>query len=194
MPPRFIVHPIEPMPGRIEPMQAKLGLLPGDDAAFAYEVKWDGIRAVARLDRGHLDLTGRNGTDYKPRYPELRPLGAALGSTRAILDGEIVAFDEQGKPSFERLQSRMHLTGETAIKRRAAGGHPRTGPRGHRRQAARLRLRAGPPLRRLDQGQERPAPGGRDRRLVARRGQALGTPRGNLHRRSGRERRPARRR
>lgn len=110
---------MEPMPERIEPMKAKLGPLPGDDDAFAYEVKWDGIRAVARLDRGHLDLTGRNGTDYRPRYPELRPLGAALGSTRAILDGEIVAFDELGKPSFERLQSRMHLSGEAAIKRRA---------------------------------------------------------------------------
>ncbi len=110
---------VEPMPERIEPMKAKLGPLPSDDGAFAYEVKWDGIRAVARLDRGHLDLTGRNGTDYKPRYPELRPLGAALGSTRAILDGEIVAFDELGKPIFERLQSRMHLTGEAAVKRRA---------------------------------------------------------------------------
>jgi bifunctional non-homologous end joining protein LigD len=110
---------IEPMPERIEPMWAKLGQLPADEDAFAYEIKWDGIRAVARLDRGHIDLTGRNGTDYRPRYPELRPLGAALGSTRAILDGEIVAFDEHGKPSFERLQSRMHLTGQAAVKRRA---------------------------------------------------------------------------
>jgi bifunctional non-homologous end joining protein LigD len=107
------------MPERIEPMKAKLGKLPRDAGAFAYEVKWDGIRAVARRDRGQLDLTGRAGADYRPRYPELRPLGAALGSTRAILDGEIVAFDDQGRPSFERLQSRMHLTGETAVKRRS---------------------------------------------------------------------------
>ncbi|HEX2071757.1 MAG TPA: non-homologous end-joining DNA ligase [Thermoleophilaceae bacterium] len=110
---------VEPMPEAIEPMKARLGELPRDEDAFAYEVKWDGIRAVARIDRGHLDLTGRNGTDYRPRYPELRPLGGALGSTRAILDGEIVAFDEQGRPSFERLQSRMHLAGEAAIKRRS---------------------------------------------------------------------------
>ena len=48
---------VEPMPERIEPMQARSGDLPRDDAAFGYEVKWDGIRAVARLDRGHLDLT-----------------------------------------------------------------------------------------------------------------------------------------
>ncbi|HEX2162279.1 MAG TPA: non-homologous end-joining DNA ligase [Thermoleophilaceae bacterium] len=110
---------VEPMPEAIEPMKARLGELPRDEDAFAYEVKWDGIRAVARIDRGHLDLTGRNGTDYRPRYPELRPLGGVLGSTRAILDGEIVAFDEQGRPSFERLQSRMHLTGEAAVKRRS---------------------------------------------------------------------------
>jgi bifunctional non-homologous end joining protein LigD len=110
---------VEPMPEWIEPMKARIGTLPPDDAAFAYEVKWDGIRAIARIDRGHLDLTGRNGTDYTPRYPELRPLGRSLGSTRAILDGEIVAFDEQARPSFERLQSRMHLSGKAAIERRA---------------------------------------------------------------------------
>lgn len=110
---------VEPMPERIEPMAARTGGLPADDDAFAYEIKWDGIRAVARLDRGQLDLTGRNGTDYRPRYPELRPLGGALGATRAILDGEIVAFDEDGRPSFERLQSRMHLTDDGTIRRRA---------------------------------------------------------------------------
>jgi bifunctional non-homologous end joining protein LigD len=132
---------VEPMPERIEPMKARTGELPPDDDAFAYEIKWDGIRAVARIDRGHIDFTGRNGTDYTPRYPELRPLAAALGSTRAIVDGEIVAFDESGRPSFERLQSRMHLTGKTAIKRRSQelpvtyvifdllwlAGHPTTG-------------------------------------------------------------------
>jgi len=111
---------VEPMPEPgIEPMAAKLGGLPHDDAAFAYEVKWDGVRAVAHVDRGHIDLTGRNGTDFSRRYPELRPLGGALGATRAILDGEIVAFDESGRPSFEALQTRMHLSTEAAAKRRA---------------------------------------------------------------------------
>ncbi|MEX1141425.1 MAG: non-homologous end-joining DNA ligase [Thermoleophilaceae bacterium] len=110
---------VEPMPERIEPMKARTGELPSDDDAWAYEVKWDGVRAVAYLDRGHLALIGRNGTDFTPRYPELRGLGGALGAQRAILDGEIVAFDEHGKPSFERLQSRMHLSTEAAAKRRA---------------------------------------------------------------------------
>jgi bifunctional non-homologous end joining protein LigD len=112
---------IEPMPeaGAIEPMKAKLGRLSRDDDEWAYEVKWDGVRAVARIDRGHIDLTGRNGTDFSRRYPELRSLGGALGSTRAILDGEIVAFDDSGRPSFERLQTRMHLGTEAAAKRRS---------------------------------------------------------------------------
>jgi len=110
---------VEPMPDRIEPMKARTGPLPSDEESFAYEIKWDGIRAVAHLDRGHLDLTGRSGTDFTSRYPELRPLGGALGATRAIVDGEIVAFDDQGRPSFERLQSRMHLSTEAAAKRRS---------------------------------------------------------------------------
>ncbi len=109
---------VEPMPDFIEPMQAKLATLPREDEAFGYEIKWDGVRAIARIDRGHLDLLGRNRTDFSPRYPELRPLGGSLGSTRVILDGEIVAFDEEGRPSFERLQSRIHLSGDAAIKRR----------------------------------------------------------------------------
>ncbi len=110
---------VEPMPERIEPMKAKLGGLPREEDAFGHELKWDGIRAVAQLDRGHLELTGRAGTDYTPRYPELRALGGALGAQRAILDGEIVAFDDQGRPSFERLQARMHLATEAAAKRRS---------------------------------------------------------------------------
>jgi bifunctional non-homologous end joining protein LigD len=110
---------VEPMPERIEPMRATTGDLPQRDGDYAYEIKWDGIRAVAAIDHGHLELTGRNGTDYAPRYPELRPLGGALGATRAILDGEIVAFDGDGRPSFERLQTRMHLASEAAAKRRS---------------------------------------------------------------------------
>jgi bifunctional non-homologous end joining protein LigD len=109
---------VEPMPERIEPMTARLGDLPAADAAFGYEIKWDGIRAVAYLDHGHLELIGRNGTDFRPRYPELRPLGGALGAQRAIVDGEVVAFDESGRPSFERLQTRMHLASDAAVKRR----------------------------------------------------------------------------
>jgi len=108
----------DPMPETVAPMMAKLGRLPAQDEAFGYEIKWDGVRAVAQVDAGHVTLTGRNGTDFTPRYPEVRGLGDALGSRRLILDGEVVALDEQGRPSFERLQSRMHLASASAVKRR----------------------------------------------------------------------------
>ncbi|MEA2398188.1 MAG: bifunctional non-ous end joining protein LigD, partial [Thermoleophilaceae bacterium] len=110
----------EPMPERIVPMLARLGGLPRDQARFAFEVKWDGVRAILYSQPGRTRIQGRRLTDITEGYPELRPLGRQLGSRTAILDGEIVAFDSEGKPSFERLQRRMHLTGESRIKRRAA--------------------------------------------------------------------------
>jgi bifunctional non-homologous end joining protein LigD len=109
----------EPMPDAIEPMLARLGELPREDGSYGFEVKWDGVRAIAHVDAGHVTLTGRNGTDFTGRYPELRPMGAALGSRRLILDGEVVAFDPEGRPSFERLQGRMHLASDSAVRRRA---------------------------------------------------------------------------
>ena len=67
----------EPMPDPPQPMLACMGDLPRDDAAHGYEIKWDGVRAVGRVDSGHFDLTGRNGTDFTPRYPEMRALAEA---------------------------------------------------------------------------------------------------------------------
>jgi bifunctional non-homologous end joining protein LigD len=108
----------EPMPDRLAPMLARSGPLPADDAAYGYEVKWDGIRALLYCDHGHLRVQGRNFTDFTPRYPELRELAPGLGARRLILDGEVVAFDEQGRPSFERMQARMHLASDSAVRRR----------------------------------------------------------------------------
>jgi bifunctional non-homologous end joining protein LigD len=108
----------EPMPERVAPMLARPGSLPHDDDAYGYEIKWDGIRAVTYVDHGHLRLEGRNGTDFTARYPEVRELARTLGAGRLILDGEVVAFDEEGRPSFERLQTRMHLASDSAVRRR----------------------------------------------------------------------------
>jgi bifunctional non-homologous end joining protein LigD len=108
----------EPMPDRLKPMLARPGKLPRDEQGWGFEVKWDGIRTVAFLDHGHITLQGRNFTDFTPRYPEVRPLARELGARRLILDGEVVAFDSDGRPSFERLQSRMHLASDSAVKRR----------------------------------------------------------------------------
>jgi len=112
----------EPMPqGGIVPMLAKTGKLPPkrDQERWAYEVKWDGIRALVYSEPGRLRLETRNLRDVTAGYPELRRLNRALSSHRAILDGEIVAFDSDGRPSFARLQHRMHLTSESAIRRRS---------------------------------------------------------------------------
>jgi bifunctional non-homologous end joining protein LigD len=107
------------MPGLIRPMLARLSTLPADQAKWAFEVKWDGVRAITRSQPGRISFASRNGNDVTMAYPELRAMNRALGSHEAILDGEIVAFDEHGRPSFQALQSRMHLGGEAAVRRLA---------------------------------------------------------------------------
>jgi bifunctional non-homologous end joining protein LigD len=106
----------EPMPERVEPMLAATGPLPPDDGRWAYEIKWDGVRAIAFAEGGRVRLQARSGRDVTGRYPELRPLGEALAGREVVLDGEVVAFDG-GRPSFQKLQGRMHLTAEHAIRR-----------------------------------------------------------------------------
>jgi len=107
----------EPMPEKLEPMLARSGSLPPDDGKWGYEIKWDGVRALGYAEGGRLRLASRNGNDITPRYPELRELGRALGAHEAVLDGEVVAFGPDGKPSFQRLQGRMHLASESAVRR-----------------------------------------------------------------------------
>ena len=107
----------EPLPEQVRPMLATLGELPASDEGWAYELKWDGVRALCRLEPARLRLRSRNGADITERYPELR--GLADGSLTALLDGEIVALEPDGRPSFERLQRRMHLASEAAIRRAA---------------------------------------------------------------------------
>jgi bifunctional non-homologous end joining protein LigD len=81
-------------------------------------VKWDGIRALASISGGRIKLEVRSGRDVTHRYPELSALGRALGTTEVVLDGEIVALDPAtGRPSFERMQRRMHVESDSAIRR-----------------------------------------------------------------------------
>ncbi|MEV0823277.1 non-homologous end-joining DNA ligase [Nonomuraea rubra] len=86
-------------------MLAVPGELPFDRDQYGLEVKWDGIRALVHLDGG-MRVTGRHGVEYTRRYPEI----SGFGLKNAIIDGEVVALDQHGRPSFERLQHRMHLT------------------------------------------------------------------------------------
>ncbi len=91
---------------------------PGD--GWAFELKWDGVRALAFAEGGEARVCARRGEEVTPRYPELAALGAALEAHDAILDGEVVAFDPGGAPSFGLLQRRMGLTDAARIRRRAA--------------------------------------------------------------------------
>src|SRR6266849_3074138 len=97
------------MPSKVEPMLATLSDHPFSDPNWIFEIKWDGVRALARIENGDLRLLSRTGTDMTKRYPELSSLPSALAAREAILDGEIVALDAQGHSSFERLQERMHV-------------------------------------------------------------------------------------
>jgi bifunctional non-homologous end joining protein LigD len=90
-----------------------------EDDQFAYEVKWDGVRALAYVRDGAIHMESRNLNDITPRYPEVHGVASALGRSRdAILDGEVVAFDAAGRPSFQVLQHRMHVANVREVERR----------------------------------------------------------------------------
>jgi len=109
-----------PPPRDLRPMLATLGDLPKDDKAWAYEFKWDGVRALSYVDGGRIHVESRNGNDLTPSFPELRALGEQLGSVQVVLDGEVVAFDEAGRPRFQLLQTRIHASDPTKAKHLAA--------------------------------------------------------------------------
>jgi bifunctional non-homologous end joining protein LigD len=96
------------MPWPVEPMMAATGELPSDGGQWGLELKWDGVRVLAHVSADGVRATGRRGGEVTSRYPELSALADLLPSHDVILDGEVVAFEE-GRPSFERLQRRMHV-------------------------------------------------------------------------------------
>ncbi|HEU4706982.1 MAG TPA: DNA ligase D [Solirubrobacterales bacterium] len=113
----------DPFPENVVPMLARPSKLPRDDSGWAVEVKWDGVRALAYCRPGRVGLQTRNLNDVSAQYPEVRRIARALGSHEAVLDGEIVAFDENGRPSFGRLQQRIHQADENVVRRRMKS-HP----------------------------------------------------------------------
>ncbi|MFF7975942.1 ATP-dependent DNA ligase [Streptomyces sp. NPDC007905] len=111
----------------IPPMLATPGTLPpaAQDERWAYETKQDGQRVMVYLPGdGSVLLRARSGEDITAAYPELRPLGSALGTTAAVLDGEVLALDEQGRANFQLLQSRMGLAHAPARAARRAAQVP----------------------------------------------------------------------
>ena len=106
----------------VEPMLATLASPKdlGEEADWAYEMKWDGVRVIAQLNHGQIRLTSRRGRDETARYPDLAPDLAGLGVGTAVLDGEIVVLDPGGAPNFGLLQPRINLSRTEEITAAAA--------------------------------------------------------------------------
>ncbi|MFC7241079.1 non-homologous end-joining DNA ligase [Catellatospora aurea] len=126
---QWLMHRMDPPPADrtappdlVRPMMATLGELPSkaQDGRYGYELKWDGVRAVVYVEGGRVRAMSRNDLDVTAAYPELRAFGEALGSTTAVFDGELVAFDSSGRISFGALQPRMHVQDAARVRRLAA--------------------------------------------------------------------------
>jgi bifunctional non-homologous end joining protein LigD len=104
-------------PGSYVPMLAEPGGKAFDGDDWWFEPKLDGIRTLATMSTGETRLQTRNGRDVTDTYPELHMIHELVNQVNAVVDGEIVAFDAEGRPSFETLQQRMNLKNEREIKR-----------------------------------------------------------------------------
>ena len=91
--------------GFVEPMLLlRTDTLPDDPARWAYELKLDGYRAVAFKTGGKVHLRSRNNNDFSMRYPSVLG-GLAKLPNETVIDGELIAFDDEGRPSFNALQN-----------------------------------------------------------------------------------------
>ena len=109
--------PMIASPPRFQPMLAEGGWEPFDDPGWWFEPKFDGIRCLAELSTGQTVLRTRTGRDATAQYPEIHMIHELVDQVNAVIDGEIVAFDEDGKNSFEVLQQRMNLANPREIDR-----------------------------------------------------------------------------
>src|SRR5262249_10985612 len=99
-------------------MLARMDELPRDEDGWAFEIKWDGVRVLGFADPGEWRMQSRRLEDVTVRYPELEPIAEALAGRAAVLDGEVVSLDKEGRPSFQLVQRRMGLTSAVAVKTR----------------------------------------------------------------------------
>ncbi len=100
------------LPNKIGPMLAQIADGPFDDPAFSYEIKWDGTRSIAFIERGQVRMHNRRFFDIGARYPELEALRGIPDGT--VLDGEIVVL-EDGRPSFTKIMQRDHQSNPERI-------------------------------------------------------------------------------
>lgn len=96
-----------PMPQSVTPMLATLSTKLPVGSDWVYELKLDGVRGLLFLEQGKVRVVSRSGRDMTAQFPEAQDLATQLDSSNAVLDGEIVAIDEAGRPSFEALQPRI---------------------------------------------------------------------------------------
>ncbi|MEO6827808.1 MAG: ATP-dependent DNA ligase [Microbacteriaceae bacterium] len=117
--PAPVSGPRVPVPKAPAPMLATLGSAAdlNGDQDWAYEMKWDGIRAIARIEAGSATLHSRNGNDVTVSYPEIANQLADDIASDVLLDGEIVALNAKGRPDFGLLQTRMKLTAKRDVQR-----------------------------------------------------------------------------
>jgi bifunctional non-homologous end joining protein LigD len=103
---------VAPLPRIVSPMLATAVDTPFDDKRWLFELKWDGYRALATIDRaGKLALVSRNAKDFAPKFPEFATLSESFSERPLIVDGEIVVLDKAGRPSFGALQERLDRFG-----------------------------------------------------------------------------------
>ncbi len=160
-------------PPRFEPMLAEGGWEAFDDPAWWFEPKLDGIRCMAELSTGETVVRTRTGRDATAQYPELHMVHELVDQVNAVIDGEIVAFDDAGRPSFEVLQGRMNLSGRARDRARGED-HTRLAGRVRPALARRPRhdrplARAAPRAARAGRGAGSPAAGDDARRRRRRR-------------------------
>ena len=107
-------------PKGIEPMKAMVADAPPPGKGWLYEIKWDGVRALCYIENGLAEFYSRKGERITAQYPELAGFAKALKAKTAVVDGEIAALDEQGRPHFQLLQPRIMASGKASIAEAAA--------------------------------------------------------------------------
>lgn len=130
----WMIHRMDPpadpervlMPDDLRPMLARRGSLPADEEAFGYEIAWGGLRALVWCEPGHIrQAEARDVEEVVERFPELRRLARVLGSTEAVLDGELVVLNQEGRPDVAALRERKRASSES-VARRLSGKQPAT--------------------------------------------------------------------
>ncbi len=109
----------DPYPDPLPPMLANESVMPSSTRGWAAELAWGGVRAIARCRPGRLDLRDAELAEIGARWPEVHRLSRQIGAHDAVLDGELVVFDEAGRPDRERLARRDKGGSDSAIRRRA---------------------------------------------------------------------------